>query len=428
MNCLLRSARSLRIRAKAFISAFIFLFSAVLFCIPCGADRLSRTNFLRTSFNPDYYSLFEIDGNVLHAKGKYSGDRIKKLFFVGEEDFSGSYKMKIAKDGSYEAEMTLPDGYRYTSVVVSLASGASFGYRINCDNGFYFPMNGLEAENKTVFDKIIQASPESAAYYLSPTADGDEISSVLEQLKKISDTETGTAETGYEKARALAAYVAENYYYDCDAREHSVTEKTIALSEVLKTRRTVCAGFANLYCALLQAQGIDAINIKGGSIGGEVEYENLTDGVQNHEFTAFWYEEQQRWVWVDACWDGSGNYKNGEIAEGKLHEKFFDITDEALSLDHRADYAERRSFFSAEPKAETEILAETEESQPQITSAPPEAIPPQTEKNSAENENPAETAKNEENNTPLIIAVIALGAAVVITAAWLVVRMKNNRP
>ena len=421
------TARFLKRRAGVFLLAVFLFFSFFRLSVPVNAEQSGRRNFLRTSHNPEYYSLFEINGDTLYARGRYADDRIKRLYFWGEER-SGSYKMSVKSDGSYEAELSIPSGYYYTSICIELSSGASFGYRIDCDNGNYFPENGLSAENRKVFDNITNASPESVGYYISPTAEAGEIESVLEQIQLISDSVTDGLTDSYEIARTLSSYVAEHFYYDHDARNTSVTEETVSLAQVLRTSKTVCTGFADLYCALLQAQGIDAVNIKGGSTSDTIEYENLTDGIQNHEFTAFYYEKEERWVWVDSCWNGSGDYKNGEYLEDEPHEKYFDISDEALSLDHRADYAQRRSFFEAVPSPSTEILTENTEA----VSEPPETSvteKPLTTTEAFEEEENTVPAPKKEDNTVLIIIVSVLGLAVIGTGAFIIFSNKKvNMP
>ncbi len=422
------NARSLMGRAVLLLITAVFVVvSVIVISAETQETGYMRKNILRTSYNPECYSLFQIDGNTLTARGKYSSDRIRKIYLFGIEERSGSYKMKINTDGSYEAEISLPDGYRYTSVVIKLNSGAEFGYRMDCHNSWYFSDNGLSETNKKVFDNITDASPESVGYYLSPTADAEEIAVVLEQIKLISDSVTEGIENDYDKARALALYVAEHFYYDHDARATSVTEANVALSQVLKTSRTVCTGFADLYCALLQAQGIDTVNVKGGSTGGEITYEKLTDGVQNHEFTAFFYEAEQRWVWVDSCWNGSGDYQNGEYNEDNAHEKFFDISDEALALDHRADYAQRRDFFNAKPAEASETTENTvsETTPPETEAVSEETTTPTTENVTTTTDFPAE---KKSDDTILIVITAVLGAGVVILAAFLAVRfIKGNK-
>ncbi len=420
-------ARSIKGRAKVFAAVIAVLTAIILISgsIICHADGYLRRNFLRTSYNPESYSLFEINGNILTARGKYADDRIRRIYFHGVEEGSGSYKMQVNSDGSYEAELSLPQGYRYTTICLQLSSGAVQGYRIDCSNVWYFSDNGLAEANQKVFDNITTASPESVGYYLSPTADAYEISVALEQIQLISDSVTEGIESDYEKARALSLYVAGHFYYDHDAKNNGVSEENVALSEILKSSRTVCAGFADLYCALLQAQGIDAVNIKGGSIGGDVTYEKLTDGVQNHEFTAFYYEDEQRWVWVDSCWNGSGDYENGEYIDKKPHEKFFDISHEALALDHRADYAQRRDFFGAKAAdpAETTTAAETAVTTVSETTKPTIG----TSADAATDEAPA--LPPEEDNTTLIVIAAVMGIMVVILGGYVAVKLiKGNRP
>lgn len=408
-------------RAKVFITAVILFITAVFSASACSADEPSylKSSFLRTSYNPESYALFEISGNTLFIRGVYKNDRIDKLFFPGTDYISGTYKLKSTADGGFEAEVSLPEGYVYTNICIRLKSGAEFGYRINYSNGWYFMDNGLAESNRKVFDNIINENGETAAYYLSETADPNEIAEVQQRLREISDAVAGKETDDYEKARLLSRYVAENYYYDHDARKTSVSEKNIVLSQVLKKGRCVCTGFADLYCALLQAQGIDAVNIKGGSTGGEITYRELTDGVQNHEFTAFYYKKESRWVWVDSCWNGSGDYENGEYTKNLPHEEFFDITDEALSLDHRADYAIRRDFFGAkgaEP-SETTMAATEEATTPQQTTQATTTAQVQI---ITEHEDVTAHEENAEDNTVFYVIIGILGVSVIIAAGAVV--------
>ena len=413
------SARSYKGRAKLFIFSLIAALALFVSSLACSAEGGSfKRNFLRTSNNPDYFSLFEIDGNVVYARGKYADDRIQRLYFVGMEDVSGSYKMSVSSDGSYEAMISLPEGFRYTTLCIKLLSGAVFGYRIDYSNGWFFADNGLAEKNRAVFDNITDAPPESVGYYLSPTADENEIITAQEQLKLISDSVTEGLGDDYEKAKALSLYVAQHFYYDHDARAESVTEENVSISEVLKTCRTVCTGFADLYCALLQAQGIDAVNIKGGSVSDEIPLEKLTEGVQNHEFTAFFYEKEQRWVWVDSCWNGSGDFEKGEYVQDKSHLKYFDITDEALMLTHRADYAQRRNFFgavAAEP-AVTETTTVTE-------TAPVTTTTETTTVTTA-----GKPVKPAEDNRILVIIAAVMGIAVIVMLIAVIKIIKVNKP
>ncbi len=425
--------------AGCFFALLLFLSSLSL---PASAE-ISRTNLLRTTLNPEAYSLFEISGNTIIARGKYVSDRLTELSVLPAQ--LSSYSFSAHEDGSFEAELTCLASRTENSLVMTFSSGRQLSYPLYFDgSGLYFPQNGLAAANAEVFDKIHDCVPRAAGLYLSASGSKEKITEVQQQVRQISDSVTDGIDSDYDKARALAGYVSAHIYYDYDARNTGVTEETISIENTLKNGRTVCAGFANLYCALLQAQGIDAVNIKGGSTGGKVTYQTLTDGVQNHEFTAFYCEEQSRWVWVDSCWNGSGRYEGGEFYSSIQHEKYFDITDAALSFDHRADYAERRSFFEAEPYEKDERTAETSAQ----TTVPDEAV----ESKTSETTETAETAAaatlseaaaagsegavnaqreteaaavTEQDNTPLIIAAILLGAGI-IALIFIIGRNRKN--
>lgn len=424
-----RAAARLRGRAVIFSALLIFVFAFGLSTNAYGAGQnkfnFSRTNLLRTSYNPEHYSLFQIDGDTIYARGKYTDDRIKKIFIPHYEDRITSYKMSIESDGSYEAEIVCSTSMDFESIGVQLTSGAVMTYIMYHDEGWFFPDNGLSEKNRQVFDSITDASPESVGYYMSETADAHEISVVQEQIKLISDSVVDGIEGDYEKARALCRYVADHFYYDCDARDTSVTEANVALTNILKTSRTICIGFADLYCALLQAQGIDAVNIVGGSVD-DLSYENLTDGVQNHEFTAFFYEEENRWVWVDSCWCGSGDYKNGEYVDKITHEKYFDISDEALALNHRADYAQRRNFFTAKA-SEKDLTSKTDTEAPEVTTSAVTTVKEEAQSTSVSAEITEEQTKEaaqKEDDTVLYIIAAVLGIAVLIV---LMVLIKTTR-
>lgn len=410
---------------KVLLRAAGCFFALLLFleqlCIP--AEAASRTNLLRTTLNPDAYSLFEINGYTVTARGKYTGDRLAKIFISAGD--VGAMSFSSHADGSYEAEFTVSAIGDTSVLALTFSSGLTISYPLYSDeNGLYFPQNELVTKNRQVLEKIYDAPKLAAGYYLTASGEADKIADIQQQIKQISDSVTDGLESDYDKARALAEYVAAHVSYDMDARSESVTEETVSIEHTLKYGRTVCIGFANLYCALLQSQGIDAVNIKGGSTGGGVTYETLTDGLQNHEFTAFFFEKENRWVWVDSCWDGSGTYQNGEFIGAITHEKYFDITDEALSFDHRADYAERRDFFSAEAAEKSEETKQTvisttcgEKTVPEIS---PEttAADVSTRQTEAERENP-EKIQKAGSETPLIITIVLLSAGITALAIFI---------
>ncbi|MGN0579086.1 MAG: transglutaminase domain-containing protein [Ruminiclostridium sp.] len=414
--------------ALIFASVIIAAMFAVFICGAEGSAPTSRKNLLLTSHNESYYAVIETNGDKISVRGKYAEDGIRKIYLSSTE-LSG-YSINVGKDGSFEAELTAKKGVFSDSsdnIVFSFNSGASFNFLVQYDGGWYFPYNGLSETNREIFDNIYDAPPEAAALYLTTDPTPEKVAATQEQLRTLSDKITEGIENDYEKARAIAEYVAETIYYDFDARNSSVTDETVALSNVLKLSRTVCSGFANLYCALMQAQGIDCVAVKGSVIGGDVTFETLSTGRENHEWTAFWYGEENRWVWVDSCWNGTGSYKNGEYIKKTSHEKYFDVSDDALALNHRADYAQRRSFFEAKSEIAPETSAPENEPTGYITSQQTTA----GETTTAPKETTAvltEAVKNtgeRELSEPLLIGIITvLLAGIAVTAAIII---KANR-
>lgn len=398
-----------------------------------------RLNLIRTSRTDDNYSIFETQRDKISARGVYTDDNIRKIYIDSEKaEMPGSYSLSAHKDGSYEAEISCEPAEGSHKLVVKLNSGTTLRYQMFYDktNGWYFPVNGYAQTNPHIFDHIFEAPAEASALYLSPTKDTEEISVTLEQISTLAEQITGGLESDYDKARAISHYIAARLYYDDDAKETDVSVSTIALCNVLKTGRTVCAGFTNLFCAMAESVGIDAVNVKGGVANGVTKYEDLPKGLLNHEWAAFYCKDEARWVWVDACWDGNGEYKNGEFKESLPKYMYFDITEEALSLDHRAAKAERRHYFAA--KTETSIIgAETEESgesEPVITSQQTETAQNDVSDTTLETEENEVTVREDKPETPsedadtvYVIVIAALAAAVVAVGAILIIIIVKGR-
>lgn len=296
---------------------------------------------LRTSSNDSYYCEITLDGNQISIMGKLDGYRITRVF-LDKSEKDGVFAQ--ADDGSFTAHIDAK-GQRngFDNVVFSFDDAKSIYYRVDYSDRWYFDNNGLSAANMTCLEHITTTPPEAVRCYLSVTGDTDKTQQTLVELQTLSDELCKGITSDYEKAITLCKWVSENIYYDFDARETNVTEETIAVCNVLQNRRTTCAGFANTYAALLQAQGIRAVNIKGSSVAGTVTYENLDRGVENHEWVAI--ELDGRWFFADATWNTSNAYRDGVYIDGRQSLMYFDPTDEAFAFNHRADRAQERDYF-----------------------------------------------------------------------------------
>lgn len=382
------------------------------------------THFL-TSHDPDSCADITIEGNHFTVEGRVAGDTVTGVKFSTDRVHITGYEFTAGDDSTFHAEFDAEYSGGWCELWLVKESLLVMGYRIHHDkSGWYFPDNGLAKLNAEKLENILTAAPEASAYYISQTADPVEIEETLAQLEQVVREVCGDEQDDYMKALLLYRWISDNFYYDKDAAAAGVTLDTVAIHNVLERRRTTCAGFANTYCAMLEIAGIRSVNLKGSSVASGVTYDELLTAGENHEFTAFWYGAESRWVYADPTWGRSGIYENGKYTNGyPSTEKYFDETDEAFALKHRIDKVEERSYLAALNNAE-----ETEETadEPCVNDEPQD-----TEETTTTTRPPA-TAQNDEpkqngNNIVIYIVIGAAGVAIVITGVILAVKNINGK-
>ena len=101
--------------------------------------------------------------------------------------------------------------------------------------------------------------------------------------------------TEYEKAEAISRWIAEHIFYDYDKLNGLAAGVTDA-EGVLRERRSVCQGYADLTLAMLQTVGIKTV-LESGLVGSEGHAWNVAklDG---------------EWVIMDNTWDSRLEYRN----------------------------------------------------------------------------------------------------------------------
>ena len=423
----------------------VFLLTAVFIASLCAVFLLSGEVFaengkfltLKTTNNPDYYAVFTCDGNTISAKGVFAENLPVGIGFINGGEASMNFTAK--KDGSFTASVSKNRIFdEEEKIYIELASGAKIYYLVRWDDGWYFPDNGLSELNYAKFDKIVTAVPQASAYYLSADADQKEIEATVKRLSEIAAEVTEGVDDPYKQAELICTWVAKNVYYDHDAAEAGITIETVAIANVLDVKRTVCSGFANTYCALLETLGIKSVNIKGSVSNWEYPYDELLTNVENHEFTAFWYEKESRWVYVDSCWCGSSNYADGIYSEGASDLQYFDITGEALSLNHRADKIEQRAYLEAaapsETKTEESTEASTEASAQTSTSADETTVTSSATEATSETTlysivtlPPEDGEKSFFSQTGLVVAIVIFSVGIIALAVFLIINKRSGK-
>ncbi|MCL2019838.1 MAG: transglutaminase-like domain-containing protein [Oscillospiraceae bacterium] len=374
---------------------------------------LGRVYTLDTTFDSERYARFTADGNTIHARG-YFKDCVVTGFFISSQNLRNiRSEFAINSDGSFSASFSGTPSEKNAYAVISFEDGNAMAYRVEYTpgTGWFFGDNGLSARTAAALEHYFTASLTVSENYVSGSLDPREIKETRENLLEIVSQVTAGIDGDYQKARALSIWVADNIVYDRDARDNEVDEETISVSNTLKRGRSVCIGIANTYGALLEAAGLKVLNIKGGVISPAegVPYELLADKTLIHEWVAFWYEDESRWVYADPTWDMRGFYQYGEYNYKPSIIKHFDISPLALSFDHRGDRAELRQYFGQqeavnEPHVSTSITTTVPSAPTQTTTTSP-SVPTQTTTNPPTEPAQAETSpppvsEQEENPPP----------------------------
>ena len=409
------------------IFATVTAFAVIITCLPHISAETESKGFttFRTSYDPEFYAEVEIEGDVFNISGIYARDHVVEVTLNRGEDEN---KFTPNEDGSFTAQLTYHTDSNFdTNLFFILESGVQMPYMVRHDeNGWYFPDAGLVEPNAEKLEKIQTAAPEASAYYISQTADPEEVKSTMEELQRLVEEICGDETDVYRKAYLLDHWISSNISYDHDAANTGVTLDTIAIHNVLERRRTTCAGFANTFCAMLELIGVRSVNLKGAAVGGEVTYDTLTTAGENHEFSAFWYEKENRWVYVDPGWGSNSDYINGEYTIRLACDKYFDITGEAFALNHRVDKAEERNYTGA-----YEALTKTEET----TTEPEETEKEPAESSASQTQQSAEpTSRSETTSEPQpsggndVVIYIVIGAAgVILIVIGIIIATRKKR-
>jgi transglutaminase-like putative cysteine protease len=134
------------------------------------------------------------------------------------------------------------------------------------------------------------------------------------------------------KARAIYRWVTDRIAYDADGF-FSGQIGDCSAEAVLRTRKTVCAGYSNLFEKLGAEAGL-RVQVVGGIAKG---YDfNRGDDLKkfSHAWNAVWLEE--KWQLVDSTW-GAGSLTKDKKFEKKFTSYYFLTPPDQLIFDHFPD-------------------------------------------------------------------------------------------
>lgn len=302
-------------------------------------------NVLLTSGDPLHHIRFEFFDDRIEFTGVYTDltvsnigilrERIKSHDLVPGESFSGTLNVSGLTPGYYIIRVDLSDGGIMDYVFEMRTNGAA-----------PLPWTELPADaNLSATASPLELPAEGVIQHITSSGDADTAKRILPQVKSLSDEICTGLSSDYDKARALAQWVSRNMYYDKDASENGVTDDMQTLEHVLKTHRSVCFGWSNLYSALCQAQGIWCANASGSVVtGSRCFMETSVEDERSHSWNLLVIDGRR--IWVDTVWDSSNSYDGRRYVEGTQDMQYFDISTAALSQDHRVTRFEHRDYFA----------------------------------------------------------------------------------
>jgi len=292
-----------------------------------------------TTNDPENYAELQLQDNIFYIKGYFNSDKVTEVF-IGDI----SEKPLYNDDGTFDVKLEIQnDGYNNVTLIFSEDKSQSWRFYCDTNEAHIVFCEDIAERSENSLKHIIDIADFIVDDYIVTLGTEEQREATLEEIMEISAQVCSGLDSDYDKARALSEWVSLNIYYDSDAYNSSVTTKTLSLSETLEEHRSVCGGYANLYAALCQSQGIECYIVQGSVVQNNYSFEEDVDIAPSHEWNAVVIDG--RFIWVDSLWNTDNFYKNGKYVESVQGLKYFDITTEALSQNHCAKRVERREFF-----------------------------------------------------------------------------------
>lgn len=293
-----------------------------------------------TTNDPENYAELQIQDNTFYIKGYFNSDEVTEVF-VGDN----SEKPIHNDDGTFDVKLEIKnDGYNNVTLNFSEDKPQSWRFYRDSNGTHIVFCYDIAEQSEKALQHIIDIPQTAVDDYIVTLGTEEQRETTLEKISEISTQVCDGLDSDYDKARALSEWVSLNIYYDSDAYNSSVTTETLSLSKTLELHRSVCGGYANLYAALCQSQGIECYIVQGSVVQNGYSFEENVDIAPSHEWNAVLIDG--RFIWVDSLWNTDNFYKKGKYIESLQGLKYFDTTTEALSQNHCAKRVERREFFS----------------------------------------------------------------------------------
>ncbi len=260
---------------------------------------------------------------------------VDKVFTINGNNYTFTCSTGKFKDGSYKIN-TFISPVRYGTY-----NSYYYDIPVQCEGGeLFFPMSPVYKNNYVYRLKNFSFNPKllhNVNEYLK--LDLSDNKNTHEDDKKVivnlANKIARGAKTDYEKLLKINDWVAENIYYDWDSYLKGEYGRTDAIG-TLKTKKSVCQGYAELTNALCRASGIPCKVVSGYALGVSAK-DKSWDKVDHTQSNHAWNEVfvDSRWIILDTTWNSRNKYQNGQFHKGDIRHNYFDPTLEVFSYDHK---------------------------------------------------------------------------------------------
>ena len=217
----------------------------------------------------------------------------------------------------------------------------------------YFGVSGQEQIEKPILTFNYESPPHPIRY--------DVIDKYSEKIKHrenepiyaLTDRIIKNSENDYEKIRAVYKWITKNIYYDIESlKSNTITHDKVKAINVLKTKKTVCSGYANLFKEMAEYINVPTKIVQGFAKGygykpGDLMHET------NHAWNAIKLNDNN--YLIDCTW-GSGYIDKNDRFVKEYREYYFLVKPEYLIWTHLPEESAFQMIEQTITKNEFEIL------------------------------------------------------------------------
>ena len=152
------------------------------------------------------------------------------------------------------------------------------------------------------------------------------------QLLKVIDTIRGQFNNDEARVRAAFVWVTEHVQYDCGSYSDPVLSRN-SIDAILKTGKSVCSGFANIFEFMCRQMGIECVNINGFAKTSAKDLLLKADSMRNnHTWNAV--KISGMWKLIDVTWASGYADENCSTVVKEFADQYFFMPPEQMILTH----------------------------------------------------------------------------------------------